>query len=318
MALVPSVAAACVGSYWHCCRIASASARVAAWTARSRENLGVETLDLVQLHCPPTNAFYRPELFAAMDELVELARGAGARVVSESAPGYGCALRRGLESVDAVRAAGGGFVTVGVLPTVAARLMPATVRSFMERQPAQTVRIISGTNPVLVDRLRQGELDLVVGRLSNPELLAGLNFEYLYSERLSFVVRPGHPLLSQPAFDFARLLDFVVILPTPEMIIRPAVERLLAQHGLETRIRSVESVSNAFGRTYTRSGDAIWIISHGVVATDLEEGALAELAVDTGDSRGPVGLTTRIDTVPTPAAQVFMDTVRSVAERVRA
>ena len=55
-----------------------------------------------------------------------------------------------------------------------------------------------------------------------------------------------------------------------------------------------------------------------MVATDLEEGALAELAVDTGDSRGPVGLTTRIDTVPTPAAQVFMDTVRSVAERVRA
>ena len=54
-----------------------------------------------------------------------------------------------------------------------------------------------------------------------------------------------------------------------------------------------------------------------VVATDLEEGALAELAVDTGDSGGPVGLTTRIDTVPTPAAQVFMETVRAVAEGVR-
>ncbi|MEQ8818515.1 MAG: pca operon transcription factor PcaQ [Thalassobaculum sp.] len=227
------------------------------------------------------------------------------------------ALRRGLESVDALRAAGGGFVTVGVLPTVAARLMPETVRRFGELQPAQTVRVISGTNPVLIDRLRQGELDMLVGRLSNPERMAGLNFEYLYSERLSFVVRPGHPLLAAPAFDLDRLRDHVVILPTPEMIIRPAVERLLAQHGLETLPRSVESVSNAFGRTFTRATDAIWIISHGVVATDLEEGALAELAVDTGDSQGPVGLTTRIDTVPTAAAQVFMDTVRAVAERVR-
>lgn len=36
---------------------------------RSLKNLGVETLDLVQLHCPPTEALYRPELFAAMDEL---------------------------------------------------------------------------------------------------------------------------------------------------------------------------------------------------------------------------------------------------------
>jgi aryl-alcohol dehydrogenase-like predicted oxidoreductase len=41
-----------------------------AWTNRSRENLDVETLDLVQLHCPPTNLFYHPELFAAIDELV--------------------------------------------------------------------------------------------------------------------------------------------------------------------------------------------------------------------------------------------------------
>ena len=31
-----------------------------AWTARSRENLGVDTLDLVQLHCPPTEVYYRP------------------------------------------------------------------------------------------------------------------------------------------------------------------------------------------------------------------------------------------------------------------
>jgi aryl-alcohol dehydrogenase-like predicted oxidoreductase len=42
----------------------------AGWLARSRENLGVECIDLVQLHCPPTDVYYRPELFAALDELV--------------------------------------------------------------------------------------------------------------------------------------------------------------------------------------------------------------------------------------------------------
>ncbi len=41
-----------------------------AWTDRSRENLGMETLDLVQLHCPPTDVYYHPELFAACDDLV--------------------------------------------------------------------------------------------------------------------------------------------------------------------------------------------------------------------------------------------------------
>ncbi len=37
---------------------------------RSLENLGVETLDLLQLHCPPTDVYYMPEVFGALDELV--------------------------------------------------------------------------------------------------------------------------------------------------------------------------------------------------------------------------------------------------------
>ncbi|WP_210507059.1 aldo/keto reductase [Naasia sp. SYSU D00057] len=42
-----------------------------AWTDRSRENLGVETLDLVQLHCPPTAVYESEEVFDALDTLVE-------------------------------------------------------------------------------------------------------------------------------------------------------------------------------------------------------------------------------------------------------
>ncbi|MGD9144429.1 MAG: aldo/keto reductase [Anaerolineae bacterium] len=37
---------------------------------RSLRYLGVETLDLVQLHCPPTDVYYRPEVFGVMDDLV--------------------------------------------------------------------------------------------------------------------------------------------------------------------------------------------------------------------------------------------------------
>ena len=37
---------------------------------RSLANLQTETLDLVQLHCPPTGVYYMPETFAALDDLV--------------------------------------------------------------------------------------------------------------------------------------------------------------------------------------------------------------------------------------------------------
>ncbi|MCW2840009.1 MAG: aldo/keto reductase [Aeromicrobium sp.] len=40
------------------------------WTDRSRANLGVETLDLVQLHCPPTAVFADDRVFDDLDTLV--------------------------------------------------------------------------------------------------------------------------------------------------------------------------------------------------------------------------------------------------------
>jgi aryl-alcohol dehydrogenase-like predicted oxidoreductase len=40
------------------------------WTDRSRRNLGVDTLDLVQLHCPPTPVFSTEAVYDALDTLV--------------------------------------------------------------------------------------------------------------------------------------------------------------------------------------------------------------------------------------------------------
>ncbi|MCM5687770.1 aldo/keto reductase [Sinorhizobium meliloti] len=49
-------------------------ANIEAFIDRSLANLGVETLDLVQLHCPPTEVYYRPEVFGALDRLVTMGK----------------------------------------------------------------------------------------------------------------------------------------------------------------------------------------------------------------------------------------------------
>jgi len=45
-------------------------ANLTAFIEESLRNLEVEALDLVQLHCPPTEVYYRPEVFGALDELM--------------------------------------------------------------------------------------------------------------------------------------------------------------------------------------------------------------------------------------------------------
>ena len=56
-----------------------------AWTDRSRVNLGVETLDLVQLHCPPTAVLASDQVFDALDTLVSEERIAAYGVSVETA-----------------------------------------------------------------------------------------------------------------------------------------------------------------------------------------------------------------------------------------
>jgi aryl-alcohol dehydrogenase-like predicted oxidoreductase len=46
-------------------------ANLTAFVERSLSNLGVDALDLVQLHCPPTQVFYMPEVFGILDDLVK-------------------------------------------------------------------------------------------------------------------------------------------------------------------------------------------------------------------------------------------------------
>src|SRR3954449_9643633 len=46
-------------------------ANLRGWIDRSRRNLGVETLDLVQLHCPPTAVYADQRVYDTLDTLVE-------------------------------------------------------------------------------------------------------------------------------------------------------------------------------------------------------------------------------------------------------
>jgi aryl-alcohol dehydrogenase-like predicted oxidoreductase len=56
-----------------------------AWNDRSRANLGVDTLDLVQLHCPPTPVYSSDEVFDALDTMVDEGRIANYAVSVETA-----------------------------------------------------------------------------------------------------------------------------------------------------------------------------------------------------------------------------------------
>ncbi|MEK1866829.1 MAG: pca operon transcription factor PcaQ [Ensifer adhaerens] len=228
------------------------------------------------------------------------------------------ALRQGLDSVSQERSGDGVPVRIGALPTVSSRIMPHAMTLFLKEETGARIKIVTGENAVLLEQLRVGDLDLVVGRLAAPEKMTGFSFEHLYSEQVVFAVRAGHPLLAGAHATFARLADFPVLMPTRASIIRPFVERFLITNGIASLPNQIETVSDAFGRAFVRASDAIWIISAGVVAADVDDGTIAILPIDTSETKGPVGLTMRADAVPPLALSLLMQTIREAATAVSA
>lgn len=197
---------------------------------------------------------------------------------------------------------------VGVLPTVATRIMPRAALAFATAVPGGSLRITTGPNWLLLSQLRDGTLDLVVGRLVAPEEMTGLVFEQLLVEPVVAVVRPDHPLLATPTLS---LDAFPLILPPPGTVIRPAIEQYFLTLGHELPAALVETVSLAVGRGLVQGSDAVWFISRGVVGEELALGQLVELPrAGLPLPAGPVGLTLRAGAEPLPEARALMKAFR--------
>lgn len=212
-------------------------------------------------------------------------------------------LQQGMAGVEQIGALGKTRLKVGALPSVAASIMPVIALELGEIAPDVQLEIVAGSHGSLIDQLRVGGLDLVIGRLGRPELMQGISFTQLYEEKVAFVVRPGHPLLADP--ELSRIGEWQVIYPPKDAAIHPLVERFLIAHGVGELPNRLDTVSGAFARVYVRKSDAVWIISAGVVANELQSGQLVELPFDTHVTRGPVGLMRRPQEIVSTQEQYF-------------
>jgi LysR family pca operon transcriptional activator len=210
-------------------------------------------------------------------------------------------------------------VAVGALPNMAANLLPEAVASLHASQPALRVRVVSGTNAQLMTQLRQGEIDLVLGRLAQASAMADLAFEQLYSEPLLLVARPGHPLAARRKPPLDALAGHPLVLPVSGTLIRHTADAFLIAQGMVLPGRLVEATDTSFVLGLLQRCDAVWFAPQGAVEGLIAQGELKRLAIDTSSTEGPVGLTVRRGDAPGEGARLLIETIREiVAARPRA
>lgn len=200
-------------------------------------------------------------------------------------------------------------VRIGALPTAALGILPTVIGQFHKQQKDITLQVATMNNTMLLAGLKSGDVDIGIGRMSDPELMSGLNYELLFLESLKLVVRPGHPLL-QETVTLSRVMEWPVVVSPKGTIPRHNAETLLQSQGCKIPPVCIETLSASLSRQLTVDYDYVWFVPSGAVKDDLRRGLLTSLPIATEGAGEPIGILTRVDASLSQGAQTLLSAIR--------
>ena len=198
------------------------------------------------------------------------------------------------------------IVRIGALPTAALGILPSVIGQFHQQQKDITLQVATMNNTMLLAGLKSGEIDIGIGRMSDPELM---NYELLFLESLKLVVRPGHPLL-QETVTLSRVMEWPVVVSPKGTLPRQNAEALLQSQGCKIPTGCIETLSASLSRQLTVDYDYVWFVPSGAVKDDLRRGLLAALPIPTQGAGEPIGILTRVDATLTAGSQTLLSAIR--------
>ncbi|CAH3295234.1 TPA: LysR family transcriptional regulator [Klebsiella pneumoniae] len=201
------------------------------------------------------------------------------------------------------------IVRIGALPTAALGILPTVIGQFHKQQKDITLQVATMNNTMLLAGLKSGEIDIGIGRMSDPELMSGLHYELLFLESLKLVVRPGHPLL-QETVTLSRVMEWPVVVSPKGTVPRQNAEALLQSQGCKMPAGCIETLSASLSRQLTVDFDYVWFVPSGAVKDDLRRGMLTALPIATQGAGEPIGILTRVDATLTPGTQTLLSAIR--------
>ena len=122
-----------------------------------------------------------------------------------------------------------GKVRIGCLPTLAEHLMPRVFEQLLAEAPAISVTLTVAMNDNLLNNLRDGELDLVVGPMleTDPDIVC----EKIAEDTMVVMASENHPIFDAPC-TLAGLLDYKWMLPARTVASRQWLDQTFERHGL--------------------------------------------------------------------------------------
>lgn len=217
------------------------------------------------------------------------------------------------QELDDLNEGNSGRIVVGTLLATSPSLLPAAVERLLAERPNVAIKIVEGTNEMLMPSLVSGEIDMVVGRLPVYRHRSVVVQEKFFDERVVMVARPDHPLANTSAISFDQMQDYGWILPPIETTLRRQIDQFFIRQGQFAPKLVVESVMYLANRALLRRSDFLGLMPADVAALDVEAGLLARIDWTVPFGAGPVGVSHRGEGSLSPAGMTFLQLLRRTA-----
>lgn len=207
---------------------------------------------------------------------------------------------------------GSELIAFGALPLSRPYLVPAAMGRLTREEPRAAFKVLEGSWRELVEPLRDGVIDMIVGAL-RPYEIADLYQMPLVEDRLVIAAGSGHPLAKVRAPTMAQLAAYPWIVAPANSPLREQWQQLFADQPQPPTPIECGSVM-IIGRLLTE-GHFLTLLSPDQVALQIRSGLLTQIGPPLETSRRLVGITTRRSWRPTAIQRRFLDLVKDAATR---
>lgn len=222
-------------------------------------------------------------------------------------------LDQGLSELRATQGIEDGRILVGCLPLARHDLLPNAIAAFTARHPRVPIHVIESPYPALLQDLRRGEIDVLIGALRHPSPAPDVVQELLFSASLCIAAGPDHPLAGKSGVSLAELAAWPWVVPPHDTPTRERFEKLMAAHPEVAEHGLIESSSQILIRGLLRNSHRLTLISTQQVRLEIELGLLACIDHALGPTLREIGLATRSGWRPTVIQHDFLDCLRGAA-----
>jgi molybdate transport repressor ModE-like protein len=191
-------------------------------------------------------------------------------------------LRRAAEELTALRHGGGGKLTVGSYMVALPSLLPRALSIFFEKDDTARITVVDGNKEKLLAGLVAGEIDIVVGRMSELDGMEQLRQTPLYFEPIVLVAGSQNPIARRDKLVPADLAQQEWVMPHATSVVRIPINLFFMREGLGLPRRVVETVSFPFIRTLLMQRDIVAALPWQIVQADIQQGLLVQLPLDIG------------------------------------